>query len=47
MALASRRAPAPPLFSAMKVSLCFGAAMFALTFWGGGLLASLFSATRR
>ena len=31
------------LFSAMKVSLCFGAAMFALTFWGGGLLASLFS----
>lgn len=31
------------LFSAMRVSLCFGAAMFALTFWGGGLLASLFS----
>ena len=31
------------LFSALRVSLCFGAAMFALTFWGGGLLASLFT----
>ncbi|HJB67427.1 MAG TPA: MATE family efflux transporter [Candidatus Fournierella excrementigallinarum] len=31
------------LFAAQKVSLCFGAAIFTLTFWGGGLLAALFS----
>ena len=31
------------LFAAQKVSLCFGAVIFTLTFWGGGLLAALFS----
>lgn len=31
------------LFAAQKVSLCFGAAIFTLNFWAGGLLAALFS----
>ena len=31
------------LSAAQKVSLCFGAVIFTLTFWSGGLLAALFS----